>query len=793
MIFLTGFAFQTNAQSGKDSKGKDFWLTFPENLGGEAKLYISSEVNTNGNISISGINYNQNFTVTVGNITTINLPANVFLTNSTSIENKGIHVTSNDEITVYGMNIRSATSDAYLGLPTDALGKEYSVMTYTGLSSYGSQIAIIGTENATSVSFKLKTTVGSYAAGTNYTINLNSGQTFYLKASANTDLTGSEISSTKPIAVFSGNQCANVPTTSYACDHLVEQMPPKDGWGKNFISVPLKTRSGDTFRFLAGTNGTTVSVNGSTVATLNKGDFYENIYTTSLNITASEPILVAQFANGSSYDGANSDPMMMLIPPFEQFLGAYTVNTPSNGFAFNFVNIVASNSTVGTIKLDGNTINPALFTPIGSTGFSGAQVNLTIGTHNLTSNGLPFGAFVYGFNNYDSYGYPAGASFSPIATVNSISISPKTGNETVDISTCFLAKVLDQYGDPVIGVRVDFSISGVNPTQSGFANTDNNGVATFCYGGDNFGNDTIEASVGTLSDSATFVWNQLLVAPNVNCPENIIVSSTPGEAGSIVTFLATETIGVPESTISYSQNSGTFFPIGETEITVTALNSVDTSNCTFTITVLDNETPTINYPTNIVVDSDYGICGAIVNFEAIATDNSGNATISYNLQPGSTFGFGETIVTATATDSAGNSTDCSFSITVTDTQEPSITSPFDITTNVDSNICGAIVNYNTPTANDNCGTGSPPTSLANHTYKGSLNGHTYFLSNIPTTPEVAHANAIAAGGHLVTISNAAENLFVSQFNSGRIWIGHTDRDTEGQWKWINNEPVSYTN
>jgi hypothetical protein len=594
IFFLTGFAFQGNAQSGKDSKGTDFWVTFPENLGGNANLYISGEENTSGNISISGISYNQNFNVTVGNITTISLPTSVFLTNSGTINNNGIHITSNKEITVYGMNSRPYTSDAYLGLPTDALGTEYYVMTYTGLSSYGSQIGIVSTENATSVNFNLKTTVGSYIAGTTYTIFLNSGQTFYLKAPSNTDLTGSEITSNKPIAVFSGNQCANVPVNRGACDHLVEQMTPTSGWGKNFVTVPLKTRSGDTFRFLAGTNGTQISVNGSVVANLNQGQFYEYIYNTSLNITSNEPILVAQYSNGSSYDGANADPAMILISPFEQFLGAYTINTPSSGFAYNFVNIVASVSAIGNIQLDGNLINPGLFIQIGTTDFYGAQVDLTIGTHTLTSNGLPFGAIVYGFNNYDSYGYPAGASYSPIATVSTVEITPKTGNSIVDISTCFTAKVLDQYGDPVVGVRVDFSIVGANPTSSGFANTDANGDAIFCYAGNNVGEDTISASIGTIVDGASFTWNPLQIAPEVICPENIIVNNTPSECGAIVNFIATDTAGTPESVITYSQDPGTFFPVGDTEVTVTATNSVDTSSCTFTVTVQDNISPVIS-------------------------------------------------------------------------------------------------------------------------------------------------------------------------------------------------------
>ena len=234
--------------------------------------------------------------------------------------------------------------------------------------------------------------------------------------------------------------------------------------------------------------------------------------------------------------------------------------------------------------------------------------------------------------------------------------------------------------------------------------------------------------------------------------------------------------------------------IGANTVTLTATSTLgSTASATATVTVVDTIPPAITAPADITINTDSGLCGAVVNFAATATDNCGTATITYDIQPGSLFGVGTTIVKATATDTSGNKTESTFNVTVIDNIPPTITSPFDITKNVDAGLCGAVVNYDVPTASDNCGTGTPPTTLANHTYKGTLNGHTYFLSNGKVTPEVAHANAIAAGGHLVTIANAAENLFVSNFIADYMWIGATDRDVEGQWKWISNEPMNYTN
>ncbi|GHB58079.1 hypothetical protein GCM10007390_09430 [Persicitalea jodogahamensis] len=225
---------QTFAQL-KDNKGTDFWLSFNENIGpSDLFLYVTGEEAGTGTVTIPGLSFTQNFTTTPGTITTITLPSNATLASSGTVDNKGIRVTASKEITVYGMNLRSASTDAYLGLPTDALGQEYLIMSYEGIggSALDSQIGIVATQNGTSINFALKASSGIYAANTPHSVILNEGQTFYLRSDAAQDFTGSVITSSKPIAVFSGTRCANVPPNVTFCDHLVEQMPPPMAWAK---------------------------------------------------------------------------------------------------------------------------------------------------------------------------------------------------------------------------------------------------------------------------------------------------------------------------------------------------------------------------------------------------------------------------------------------------------------------------------------------------------------------------------------------------------------------------------
>ena len=84
-------------------------------------------------------------------------------------------------------------------------------------------------------------------------------------------------------------------------------------------------------------------------------------------------------------------------------------------------------------------------------------------------------------------------------------------------------------------------------------------------------------------------------------------------------------------------------------------------------------------------------------------------------------------------------------------------------------------------------------NVKNNDMLDEYNGHTYLLST-STTWEGAEAKAIAMGGHLVTINDAAENTWLANtFTTAQHWIGLTDKVTEGTFAWANGEAVTYTN
>lgn len=76
----------------------------------------------------------------------------------------------------------------------------------------------------------------------------------------------------------------------------------------------------------------------------------------------------------------------------------------------------------------------------------------------------------------------------------------------------------------------------------------------------------------------------------LSCPSNIVVPSDPGMCGANVTLPPSTTVGSCNP-VTYSPASGSFFPVGTTTVTVTA---IDGTSCSFTVTVADTEPPAVS-------------------------------------------------------------------------------------------------------------------------------------------------------------------------------------------------------
>jgi hypothetical protein len=170
--------------------------------------------------------------------------------------------------------------------------------------------------------------------------------------------------------------------------------------------------------------------------------------------------------------------------------------------------------------------------------------------------------------------------------------------------------------------------------------------------------------------------------------------------------------------------NGVQFNLGTTTVTWTAYDNwttPNTSNCSFTVDVSDVTPPvlTCNNTANQNLNTDAGVCtftrtGAVWN--ASATDNCSVTSVLATLTGATTgtalttltnqaFNVGTTVVTWTATDGSGNTTTCTFNVTITDNVAPVVTvCPSNQTVNMAAGVCtythsGILWN---PTATDNC-------------------------------------------------------------------------------------------
>jgi hypothetical protein len=165
-------------------------------------------------------------------------------------------------------------------------------------------------------------------------------------------------------------------------------------------------------------------------------------------------------------------------------------------------------------------------------------------------------------------------------------------------------------------------------------------------------------------------------------------------------------------TLTLTQDPPGPYPLGVTNVKLIASNSSGLADtCEATVTVEDNTAPALTCPDPITVGNDPGECGAVVNFQATATDNCGIESITYDPSSGTTFSIGTTPVEVIAVDASGNADTCSFDVTVNDTEAPVAVCPGDITVDNDPGECGAVVTF-TAGATDNCegatATATPP-------------------------------------------------------------------------------------
>lgn len=416
---------KSEAAGANSTLGKEFFITFNANAGSSNKfLYLSGPNNADVTITWPD-GSTSNETVTANQITTVNATtqlANYVNTGSDVIAAKSAKIVATEDITVYGLNNQTSTSDAFVAIPTESLDKTYRALSWpTTIGSYPARFSIIAVESGTTtVTITPKNAIATSpgTAGVAYTKTLTQGQVYTATSlqQNGSDISGTLISADKKIAVHAGVDCVNVVTG--ACDHIVEQMVPTVSWGKSVI-LPgtINTSQREPYRVIANEDNTELTLNGSVVATIDAGEVHQFTGSSYSNgpgfdvLEANKPIMVAQFLPSGSYsDGVSTqtgDPAMIIMVPTLQFMNRYTVATPATGFSVNAISLVVKTSEVGVITNNGVAIPSNKFVQITGTDYSVGRITVSPGSYTFNSTS-GFGVYTYGFNSADSYAYPGG-------------------------------------------------------------------------------------------------------------------------------------------------------------------------------------------------------------------------------------------------------------------------------------------------------------------------------------------------------------------------------------------------
>jgi gliding motility-associated-like protein len=220
------------------------------------------------------------------------------------------------------------------------------------------------------------------------------------------------------------------------------------------------------------------------------------------------------------------------------------------------------------------------------------------------------------------------------------------------------------------------------------------------------------------SNSCSFLVEFLdTISPVVTCPSNQMQGTQAGACDTLILDYTNQIIWSDNCTSTAAAMTFTQAPdpleivAGVTNVIITASDeSGNSGSCSFTLTVVDTEAPSITCPANQEQEAN-STCNINLDDytgDAVATDNcsnSSNITITQSPAIGSVHsGAGNTVtVTLTATDEASNFETCNFTVEIIDTTSPSLTCPANTIVNPGANCEYEMIDFtNQVGATDNC-------------------------------------------------------------------------------------------
>lgn len=507
------------------AQGKDFWFAIPMNDNAQAPLnaieiYVTGSTNTVVTLEVPGQGFSRKKALRALDVVTFSTRDGSVstaweITSSEVPDDIGVHVFADAPISVYVLNAKPVTSEGFLALPTSVWGTEYIHLSYYDFNEarrWATGFVVVASEDDTEISILLRgrgagntgaRTVKGNTLGKTIKTTLMKGQVFNVKGEASTrgvfDMSGSKITSNKPIGLVSYQERCMIPATNVnGRDHIVEMLPPVQAWGKRYATVEYKRdNKGDFFRIIASQNQTRWKMKyydkvsgdllGQREGILNAGQFFEDFnqyvgrglvegFRGTSVWEADKPILVMQYSYSANWDlGDEFDPFMIIVTPQEQYIQATVFQSPANSaFSTNWFNVVAEGDSTDaeqkklkTVSLDGKPIwirQPTfLSNRIPGTNLYWQNVNVAPGPHRVTSQ-TRFGGYIYGFSSFDSYGWPAAMAIRKLDEIDTLPPVLTFEEDCGDFT--YTATEVRSFGPPPDTAQIDQGISTIEMIDS---------------------------------------------------------------------------------------------------------------------------------------------------------------------------------------------------------------------------------------------------------------------------------------------------------------------------------------
>ena len=399
-------------------EGNEWWFTIPQGgLVGPQMYFISDYLNeVTIEYPFGSTAYGNSYTVAtpagVGVPIPIDAAYATTIGNRNVVQDKGVHILSCEPGFLFFIDPSSATSDATHLIPVSSMGNYYVV---TGMAetasepqrnSGWSEFIMVATEDNTQITVYDRDTTSTGRAEIPDTVQLtlNRGQTYRYSTyfinliGDTTGLTGSEVFSNKPLAVF-GTTYASI--CSGGADAIIAQTPPYNLWGDRFVAVQSYPRlaasaknqnqcygsSADYIEIVSGANPATVTVTGTSITTYNMASFDRVVHSVPVGsvscspflytdngesnviITSDQPVMVHQYLQGWGADQPGpapglGDPAVITVFPESTWQPGWIVAAPAASTANpnNFLTIMVNDQGTArsSITMNGNPIgNPA--------------------------------------------------------------------------------------------------------------------------------------------------------------------------------------------------------------------------------------------------------------------------------------------------------------------------------------------------------------------------------------------------------------------------------------------------